>query len=297
MKKIVLIIALLFSFLAHSDAHICFPENTRTNPISYNKSAQSIQTITEEVFKSTIQNAKDVYAPIFKDQYGAELVIVENWTDNTVNAYAQQSGKQWKVSMFGGLARDPLITRDGFLGVICHEIGHHIAGQPRKGTSWASNEGQSDYFATSKCLKKIFEKDSFATAQFYRKTSKDLTEEQKIAKRACHEVYKTFNERAICFRAALAGESLAKLLGSLGGSSDVKFSTADPKIAVKTDHNHPKGQCRMDTYFQGALCDVDHTVWPSNTDAAQGYCTSKDNFKIGLRPLCWFTPKEYDLDR
>jgi Zn-dependent protease with chaperone function len=54
--------------------------------------------------------------------------------------------------MFGGLARDPLVTKDGFSAVICHEIGHHIAGAPRKGFSWASNEGQADYFATTKCL-------------------------------------------------------------------------------------------------------------------------------------------------
>lgn len=293
MKKIALIIALLFSFLVQADVHNCFPKNTRSNPISYNK---SIKTIDEAVFKSTIQNAKDVYAPIFKSQYGAELIIIENWTDNTVNAYAQQSGKQWKVSMFGGLARDPLITRDGFLGVICHEIGHHIGGAPRKGLSWAANEGQSDYFATSKCLKKIFEKDIQATSKFYTSSFRDLTEEQKLARKVCQEVYKSHNERAICFRAALAGESLGRLLGSLGGNSNVKFSQPDPTIVVKTNHNHPKGQCRMDTFFQGALCDVDHEVWPSNSDAAEGYCTSKDNFKIGLRPLCWYSPKEYELN-
>lgn len=297
MKQLIVIIALLFSFVAQGEVHNCIPENTRKNPISYTKSTTRINTVTEEVFNSTIENAKEVYAPIFKDQYGAELVIVADWEDATVNAYAQQSGKNWKVHMFGGLARDPLITRDGFLGVICHEIGHHIAGAPRKGLSWASNEGQSDYFATSKCLKKIFEKDIQNTSRFYVRPLAGLTEEQKIARKACQEVYKTHNERAICFRSALAGESLAKLLGSLGGNADVKFSTPDPAVVIKTNHNHPKGQCRMDSYFQGALCDVDHIVWPDAKDAAMGYCTSKDKFEIGLRPLCWFKPSEYDLER
>jgi hypothetical protein len=125
----------------------------------------------------------------------------------------------------------------------------------------------------------------------------EISEDRKIAKDACDKVYSNESEAALCFRQALAGESLAKLLGSLGGNSNVKFSTPDPTVAVKTNHNHPKGQCRMDTYFQGALCDKDFNLDPSASDASQGYCTSKDNYELGLRPLCWFTPKEYGLDR
>lgn len=293
MKELIVLIFMVFCISAQSSSHFCFPQNTRYNPVG----SKSVNSINKEEFADSIAQAKAVYSPIFKEKYNAELVVEEKWDDNTVNAYAQQSGKSWKVTMFGGLARDPLVTKDGFTAVICHEIGHHVGGAPRKpgllGT-WASNEGQSDYFATSKCLRKIFENESELNLKVYKS---ELTEDQKLAKNACEGVYKSEAEAALCFRLAMAGESLAKLLGSLGGNANVKFGTPDVTIAPKTNHNHPKGQCRMDTYFQGALCDKDHVVWPSSSDASEGYCTSKENFKIGLRPLCWFTPSEYDLKR
>lgn len=293
MKRLLSVFLLLFSLIAQGE--VCFPKNNRLNPISNNK---SINTIDELDFRAAIAEAKEIYAPIFKEKHGSDLVIEEKWEDNTVNAYAQQSGKTWKVSMFGGLARDPLVTRDGFSAVICHEIGHHIAGAPRKpgmlGNTWASNEGQSDYFATTKCLRRLWEKKPLENLIIYWSTQ---DEDRQLAKNACDQVYSNEEEAALCFRQALAGESLAKLLGSLGGNANVKFSTPDPTVATKTNHNHPKGQCRMDTYFQGALCDKDFNIDPSNSDASEGYCSSKDAYKIGLRPLCWFNPKEYGLDR
>jgi len=63
--------------------------------------------------------------------------------------------------MFGGLARHETMTPDGFATVVCHELGHHLGGVPKKfswfGNSWASNEGQADYFGIMKCLRKMFE--------------------------------------------------------------------------------------------------------------------------------------------
>lgn len=291
MRKFVLFLFfVVLCFFAEANAETCFPKNNIKNPIGL----KSINAISEEEFKSSIALVKSVYEPIFKEKYEAELVVEEKWEDATVNAYASQSGKQWKVAMFGGLARDPEVTKDGFIAVICHEIGHHIAGAPKKMWSWASNEGQSDYFATTKCLRKVYEKELSETFKVYYK--KDLSEDEQFAKAACQKVYKTKAERAVCFRSALAGQSLARLLGKLGGTPDVKFTTPDASVVAKTNHNHPKGQCRMDTYFQGALCDVDHVVWPSSKDAAEGYCTKKDNFSVGLRPLCWFNPKEYEVE-
>ena len=294
MKKLLIILALFFSVVAQGETHHCFPKNNRYNPVG----SKSSNTITKEEFNNSISLVKSIYEPIFKEKYKADLVIEEKWDDATVNAYAQQSGSTWKVSMFGGLARDPLVTKDGFTAVICHEIGHHVGGAPQKGGimgTWASNEGQADYFATSKCLRKVYEKELRSTMRFYYR--KDLTEDQKIAKKACDETYPNNADAAVCFRSALAGESLAKLLGKLGGTPDVSFGKPDATIVAKTNHNHPKGQCRMDTYFQGSLCDVDHMIWPSNKDASEGYCSSKSGHKIGLRPLCWFNPKEYGLDR
>ena len=71
----------------------------------------------------------------------------------------------YKVIMFGGLARRPEITADGFLLVVCHELGHHLAGYPFI-DDWAANEGQADYFATQSCTKNIWQNDNETNSTF-----------------------------------------------------------------------------------------------------------------------------------
>lgn len=286
----------LVSF-GHSGKTECI---TQANTLKIPAHTKSIQGITEDKFKTITEDMYNLYAPIFEKDYGATLVIEADWEDATVNAYAQQSGKTWKVNMFGGLARHVEATEDGYAAVICHEIGHHIAGAVKKkswmGTTWASNEGQADYYATTKCLRKYYELPSQErkTLAIYRKGLSSFTEEEIFARKSCQEVYKTAKERAACFRSALAGKSLARLLGSLSGNAEVVFSKPDPKVATTTDHNHPKAQCRMDTYFQGALCVNDHDELPDMDDVRKGYCTAIEDFKIGLRPACWYKASEYE---
>lgn len=289
------LIATLLSFLFLTNAlGQCFPKNSLNIPINL-KSSTGVQQ--EEFFKA-IEDMKKIYDPIFKKDYGADLVIEAKWDDGTVNAYAQQVGTTWKVSMFGGLARHPETTLDGFRAVICHEIGHHIAGAPKKGgvwgTTWAANEGQSDYYATTKCLRKFFNQEDQIreTYSLYRKSS--LNEEDEFAKNKCKETFKTYRDKAVCFRSSLAGKSLARLLGTLGGNAEVFFSKPDPAVVLKTNHNHPKAQCRMDTYFQGSLCINDEDELADPSDVRKGYCTAIEDFTVGLRPNCWYAPSEYE---
>jgi hypothetical protein len=241
---------------------------------------------------------EEIYTSIFKDDYNADLVIERDWEDGTVNAYAQQNGNKWIVKMFGGLARHPETTLDGFRAVICHEIGHHIAGAPKKkswyGTTWASNEGQSDYYATTKCLRKLYlkEKHLAETLQIYSDIKN--TDEEKLAKKECDSVYKDINDKAVCYRSSLAGKSLARLLGSLRGNSNVKYSTPDTNVVSTTNHNHPAAQCRLDTYFQGALCINDHDKLADENDVRLGYCTVSEGYKIGNRPQCWYNIEQYE---
>src|SRR5687768_6001790 len=53
--------------------------------------------ITEEEFHKAIDKVEEIYAPIVSSM-GAKLQIDRNWSDGTVNAYASQSGKTWKVA-------------------------------------------------------------------------------------------------------------------------------------------------------------------------------------------------------
>ena len=95
----------------------------------------------------------------------------------------------------------------------------------------------------------------------------------------------------ICQRSSMAGQSLSYLFAALRNQTDnPKFTTPDKNIVTKTNHNHPATQCRMDTYFQGALCEIDDNTQVDQRDYKVGTCTRSDNHERGIRPLCWFKP-------
>jgi hypothetical protein len=245
--------------------------------------------ITEGQFNDTLDRVAKIYEPIIKSM-GAKLTIQRAWSDGTVNAYATRSGRTWIIKMFGGLARHKVVTQDGFAVVACHEIGHHIAGAPKRAgwfgwSDWASNEGQSDYWGTAKCLRKYMEQDDNVALMANNNKVTDY------ATRQCEAAFTNPEEIAMCQRAALAGESLANLFRALRNSSTpLSFDTPDKAVVKKTDDSHPASQCRMDTYFQGALCDKDHTDASDQKDPKGGFCNRVDGYDIGIRPLCWYKP-------
>lgn len=241
--------------------------------------------MTEEEFDKTIDKVEVIYSPIISAK-GKTLEIIRNWDDGTVNAYAQQVGNTWKVSMFGGLARHETITTDGFALVVCHELGHHLGGLPKKkswwSSSWASNEGQADYFGTMKCLRKFMEKDDNITMMSTVKVPAFVTEK-------CEANFQTADDIAMCQRGSMAGLSLGNLFRALRNlDQPLQFNTPDPNVVATTNDNHPAPQCRLDTYFNGALCDKDHYTDVSDTNADTGVCSRVDQYQDGVRPLCWY---------
>ena len=295
MRYIILMVCMVFlTEKAHTETHQCFPEND----LYISSDDKSAGTVTKDEFDKAVQEMRDIYTPLFQNEYNATLDLQADWEDGTVNAFAQQLGRTWRVKMFGGLARHPEATLDGFRAVICHEIGHHIAGAPRKsswfGVTWASNEGQSDYYATTKCLRKLFSEGEHVEKTLKVWSSDNLSEDEQHAKNLCDSTYYEDLDKAVCLRGALAGQSLARLLGSLSGNAEVSFSNPDQNEAERTNHNHPQAQCRMDTYFQGALCINDPYELADARDATKGYCTLQEEFEIGLRPHCWYKPSEYE---
>jgi hypothetical protein len=258
-------------------------ENSMYIPVG----AKSAGGLTEEQFNKVIDKVEKIYKPIIKEM-NANLVIERKWEDGTVNAYARQSGRTWHVAMFGGLARHETITEDGFATVVCHEIGHHIGGAPKKnswwGSSWASNEGQADYFGTSKCLRKMMEGEDNAAVVAKMDVPAHVT-------KRCNANFNNISDITMCQRGAMAGLSLANLFRALRNlDTELKFTTPDANVVSSTNHNHPAPQCRLDTYFQGALCDQDHNTDVDQNDALIGTCNRVDNYVDGVRPLCWYKP-------
>jgi hypothetical protein len=259
--------------------------------------------LTEDQFNQVIDQVSAFYAPVIK-AHGAKFYVNRRWNDSTVNASAEQSGSRWEVNMYGGLARRPEITQDAFVLVMCHELGHHLGGFPFFGDNdWAAVEGQADYFATEACAKNIWKND----------TAGNLKAAQSVdayAKDQCDLSWSTENQRDICYRTASAGASLANLFYALdqeSGSNGPRpaFNTPDPTQVSSTDWDHPASQCRLDTYFEGALCSAafDASKIPGRNnpsgqmsldaerDASTVSCMHVSGYNTGLRPQCWFAPR------
>ena len=232
----------------------------------------------QEMFNSIILEVENYYAPIV-NKFGGTLIINKLWDDSTVNAQAYQDGKTWYVDMFGGLARRPEITPDGFAMVVCHEVGHHLAGFPYV-ADWAANEGQSDYWALHACAKNIWYNQAI-----------EITKLDPYAKELCDKYADGSNQ---CYRSMNASFSLATLLGALNNKK-VNFNTPDKTKVNKTNNSHPKAQCRLDTYVSGILCDVkwdDYEMPTTEKESMKYLCSNKNttSYDIKARPQCWFKP-------
>lgn len=241
--------------------------------------------VTQAQFNAVIDKAERYYRPIMA-RHGGELQITRSWNDSTVNASAIQLGDTWNVTMYGGLARRPEVTVDGFALVLCHEIGHHLAGFPYV-SSWASNEGQSDYYGSLSCLRELWKNDTTENAAAARVVDSH-------AKAKCDSVWTTASDRNMCYRIMMAGRSLAELLGA---GAKVSFKTPDTRTVSSTNHSHPAAQCRLDTYMAGALCRAKFapgTIPDSETASASYTCANKSLYSEGLRPRCWYAPDQHD---
>jgi len=229
--------------------------------------------MTEAIFNDIIDNIIDYYAPI-AEKFQAELVVSKQWKSSTVNASANQMGDTWQVTFYGGLARRPEITPLGFATVICHELGHHFGGYPNSG--WASNEGNSDTFATHVCLKKILVN-----------SQEEIPVLPQIAIDMCDKAY-TGNDRKVCYVSMGAAQSTANLLAALGGDNYPRYDTPDPKKVKVTDNAHPEAQCRFDTMIAGARCTKAwrDDIIPTSRNQALYNCTEGE----AARPRCWYAP-------
>jgi subtilisin-like proprotein convertase family protein len=259
---------------------------------------EAIANMTEPEFNSIIDSVSSQYTSIVQ-AHGAQLKMENNWTDSTVNAYASQQGSDWLVHMFGGLARRPEITKDGFALVVCHELGHHLAGFPLKGDRWAATEGQSDYFATQSCAKRIWSNDPQTISHDYRGEIPGFVAD------ICDEQWHDTTDQAVCYRTQAASVSLANLLSALSSGPTPSFDIHDPTVVEQTYQAHPNAQCRLDTYSSGAICQTafevsnipgrNHPSGQHSLDAelvaSESSCMEAKGLDQGNRPKCWFAPK------
>ena len=256
----------------------CFflPENNLAIPTGIKN-----QGLTLEQYNAVIDKVENIYTPIAAS-YGKKLQINRLWESPIVNAGTYVQGNTWVINMYGGYARHPAISEDGYALVLCHELGHHIGGAPKKeSVRWSSGEGQADYFATLKCLRKVFRKDdNIAVVAAMTNIPPIITEK-------CHGPFKEEWEAALCIRTSMAGISPGNISADIRGTTPPDIMNSDTGIVEELFTGYPEPQCRVDTYFQGSICEVSSTRTVSQTDEAVNTCHEKNGHVAGLRPKCW----------
>ncbi len=260
------------------------PPNNRKYSVDFKNAG-----LTVEEYHATIDKFEKVYRSVARS-FGAKLQIERKWESETVNAgtLRRDAGRTWVINLYGGYARHPVTTPDSYLLVLCHEIGHHIGGAPKKvfesGTHWASTEGQSDYFATLKCLRRIFRHDN------NEEIVRDLEIPESI-RTACAASFTRPFDYSLCLRVGFAGIAVSKVNADIRNVPEPEIGEFDSTIVSATSNKHPMPQCRLDTYFQGALCPVSSLRPVSQVNEVRGTCHPSLNFTTGLRPSCWYKPK------
>jgi hypothetical protein len=230
---------------------ICFPQTAFFIPATMKTKSG----ISQKVFNAQLDLIMKQFEPE-AEALGFKIHFNRLWADGTINSDTDVEGDEWVINSYGGLARFPGMTADGYLSVACHELGHHLGGAPLyAGAPWPgggpSAEGEADYFTTIRCLKELGFKDA---------------------------------------RARAAVQVLADTLAKLEGSPNPKASTPDQSVVKTTNEDHPEAQCRLDTYLAGWDCPDQGVL--DNSDPKIHSCFQYSNRKSGLgsRPRCWFAP-------
>jgi hypothetical protein len=273
------------------------PENTL-----HLQSPGPTNAMTKETFDGIIKQVTDRFCPIF-ESYGVICDVTGDWESTIVNAYAMRGSGAWTIALFGGLARRPELTNDGFAIVVCHEMGHHISGFAFKtfvlGDDWASTEGQSDYFAAHACLPEIWGAERETNARYRNNVDP-------VVKRGCDAVWKTTERQNLCYRIGAAIQSETRMIArATGRGPDPRFERPSAAVVSETYEAHPDPQCRMDTQLGGALCPLEfdfgripgeglgesNRSLAAERDSTQTTCHQSMGYALGARPRCWFFPR------
>ncbi|MFT6630277.1 MAG: hypothetical protein ACJAS4_000213 [Bacteriovoracaceae bacterium] len=240
-----------------------------------------------ETYQPIVNELLNLYESTVLSQ-NAKLIFQFDFSSQTVNAFAKRSGNNnelWHITFLGGLMRHPNLTRNIFAAVLCHELGHHLGGLPKKNPNhWASVEGQSDYFAANECLKKMLNDGTTL--------SPSINNIKPVIKKNCQLNFKAPSEYKQCLRSAVISEEIGyfihKMKQSRRGQRGKKPSieSRDNAVASRTLIQHPNAQCRLDTFFEGSLC----SDYYRSNGKQNPNCLDSDLLYEGSRPKCWYSP-------
>jgi hypothetical protein len=232
---------------------------------------------------------------------GVEFSIKRDFSNNYKNAHPRREGSKWFIDLYGGTFNRSQVkysSVDFAYLLACHEIGHHLAGTNfyYPPYEWAAGEGQSDYYSSLKCMRRVLQNtDNQAwLTEFETSVAADafMNAELGHAKTACQPAWADPTQFALCVRSAVAGVMFSVNFDEPA----VSIATPSTERTSATYIEHPVGQCRVDSFLNGARCSADYLVETDLKDPTIGTCPKSET--LGLRPACWYVypePITYDI--
>ncbi len=257
--------------------------------------------VNEQDFFTLLNQIEDHFQNDFKVK-GTEFRINKNWdskaiqsfsqltqlnystsNSNRANNYSPAITKRFEIMVPGGLGHIPTMTIDSLALAVCHEMGHYLGGAPKftsQSGNWKSVEGQADYYATSKCLKKLFYNRPENRAAF--------SQQPAYLKKKIEKICDSY----LCARIVAAGYHFAQTVAYV--QAENRLPSLDFKDLNSLQYilqDLPGTQCRLDTLVAGAICNVSVGEDFDPVDVSAGACMADGldpKEAKGARPSCWF---------
>ena len=167
-----------------------------------------------------------------------------NWDKPWLGAGSGFFEQTFSIMLWGGFVRADRMTMPALEFTVCHEFGHFLGGEPHQmfpfesEHHWSSTEGQSDWWAASQCLPKLYRARGMSDADI----------ESRI--RTAGLDFVRFAQFHYEKNATVSLENEA---------------TETPPTTLSLAY--PTLQCRLDTVRKGAAC-----AFAANTDKATTLC-------------------------
>lgn len=231
--------------------------------------------LSREQFKQVTDELIAIYIPLLQEK-GIDLKVERRWNDDSIDASVNRdldNHQKFKLTITGGMGRQNGMTKDSLALVMCHEFSHILTGLPYA-------EGQADYLAVSKCLRRYWKDSDNQKAMI------GINIPQTLSK-ACKNVWGHDSNYWMCLRTSITGLTMAKILAG-DQYPEPRFENPDKTVVQQLLSKHPSPQCRLDTYFQASLCTVGYEEEVDHDSEVDGTCHEVLGHRIGLRPRCWF---------
>ncbi|MEN0060056.1 MAG: hypothetical protein AAGB31_14540 [Bdellovibrio sp.] len=225
---------LIIAFVGHSfsqEGVFFFPPEKATlglNENEYNELIHYFQkTYTAQVLKTT----------------GKPVIFQKAWQNPYFNGSIESKEHFFQIHLWGGTARTQGASPVVMAGILCHELGHILGGEPHEiieNRTWSSVEGQADFFATKECLPTFLKNHS----RFALNPSRYFIEKCQN-NNSCAQTLQAAWDLTLFFQTYDSQKS---------PTPDIHRPAPPAKELLR--NAYPSLQCRWDTFVAGALCQV-----------------------------------------